>query len=71
MPPGERLVVEMPGGGGYGDPQRRARDKLRRDVLLGFVSEAAAKTGLWRRLRACARPPRVVLPAEGSPPPWR
>ena len=43
VPPGERLVLEMPGGGGYGDPRLRPRDKLRRDVLLGFVSEAAAR----------------------------
>jgi N-methylhydantoinase B len=33
----------MPGGGGYGDPLRRDRDKVQRDVLLGFLSEAAAR----------------------------
>ena len=71
VPPGERLVVEMPGGGGYGDPQRRARDKVRRDVLLGFVSEAAGEDGLRRRLRGRAHPARCrgsrherVLPAK-------
>src|SRR5690349_15315040 len=43
IPPGDRLVVEMPGGGGYGDPKQRDRAKLRRDVELGLVSEAAAR----------------------------
>jgi N-methylhydantoinase B len=43
VPPGERLVVEMPGGGSYGDPLRRDRDKVQRDVLLGFVSAGAAR----------------------------
>jgi N-methylhydantoinase B len=43
VPPGKRLIVEMPGGGGYGDPLRRDRDKVQRDVLLGFLSEAAAR----------------------------
>ena len=38
----------MPGGGGYGDPARRDRDTVRRDVEEGFVSEEAART----RLRA-------------------
>jgi N-methylhydantoinase B len=34
----------MPGGGGYGDPGRRDRDRVRRDVAEGFVSpEAAAR----------------------------
>ena len=43
IPAGERLVVEMPGGGGYGDPKKRDRAKVERDVRLGLVSEEQAK----------------------------
>ena len=43
IPAGERLVVEMPGGGGFGDPKKRDRKKVERDVRLGLVSKAQAK----------------------------
>jgi N-methylhydantoinase B len=37
--------LETPGGGGYGDPARRAPEAVARDVRLGYVSaEAAAAT---------------------------
>jgi N-methylhydantoinase B/oxoprolinase/acetone carboxylase alpha subunit len=42
VPAGDRLVVEMPGGGGYGDPKARDPQAVARDVKLGLVSEAAA-----------------------------
>ena len=40
---GDKVRILMPGGGGYGDPLRRDRDKVRRDVAEGFVSEEAAR----------------------------
>jgi N-methylhydantoinase B len=41
---GDQVKILMPGGGGYGDPGRRDRDRVRRDVAEGFVSpEAAAR----------------------------
>ena len=44
VPPGHRIVMATPGGGGLGDPRRRARDKVRADVLDGYVTaEAAAR----------------------------
>ena len=44
VPPGHRIVLETPGGGGLGDPGRRSRAMVRDDVLNGLVSpEAAAK----------------------------
>lgn len=43
VPPGERLVIEMPGGGGMGPAAERDPDAVRRDVRLGYLSPAAAK----------------------------
>jgi N-methylhydantoinase B len=43
VPAGDVLVVEMPGGGGFGDPALRDREAVADDVRNGFVSEAAAQ----------------------------
>ena len=44
VPPNHRIVMETPGGGGLGDPRRRPREKVREDVLDGYVTaEAAAR----------------------------
>ncbi len=42
VPPGDRLIVEMPGGGGMGDPKERDPGAVRKDVRLGYVSAATA-----------------------------
>jgi N-methylhydantoinase B len=42
VPRGDRLIVEMPGGGGMGDPQERDLAAVRKDVRLGYVSAEAA-----------------------------
>ena len=39
---GDVLVLETPGGGGYGPPAKRSRESLLRDVEEGYVSHAAA-----------------------------
>src|SRR6478609_4350033 len=41
--PGERLRLELPGGGGFGDPHERDRDKVKADVRDGLVSVEAAE----------------------------
>ena len=43
VPAGERLLVEFPGGGGYGDPTARDPARVADDVLNGFVSPEAAR----------------------------
>jgi N-methylhydantoinase B len=43
VPPGDRLVVEMPGGGGMGPAKERDPAAVRRDVRLGYVSPEAAE----------------------------
>jgi len=42
VPAGARLVLEMPGGGGYGDPLERAPARVAEDVRNGFVSRETA-----------------------------
>ena len=43
VPAGERLVIEMPGGGGMGPAAKRSPEAVRRDVRLGYLSAEAAK----------------------------
>ena len=44
IPKGERLIVEMPGGGGYGDPKSRDPESVAADVRAGFIDRAAAES---------------------------
>ncbi len=40
---GQRVRLETPGGGGYGDPRERSPEAVRRDVRLGYVTRDAAR----------------------------
>jgi len=40
---GRHVRLETPGGGGIGDPKKRARDKVQRDVEYGLVTPEEAK----------------------------
>jgi N-methylhydantoinase B len=40
---GRRLVLNLPGGGGYGNPQGRDKALVRQDVERGYISEQQAK----------------------------
>ena len=44
IPPGDKLRLEMAGGGGFGDPFERDVRKVAADVRNGLVSAAVAKT---------------------------
>ena len=39
---GDLIEMEMPGGGGYGDPTQREPGRVLDDLLDGYISEAAA-----------------------------
>jgi len=52
---GQKVRLETPGGGGFGDPAAREPDRVARDVRLGYVSRAAAR-----------RDYQVVLREDGS-----
>ena len=41
--PGDVVIMEVGGGGGYGPPERRSREIVRRDVRAGYVSAKAAE----------------------------
>lgn len=79
LEPGEDVIIEMPGGGGYGHPFERDAERVRRDVRGSYVSveQARAKYGVvidperftvdaeaTRRLRSEPGPP---APAELKP----
>ncbi len=48
MRAGERFLVQSAGGGGYGDPRKRERAAIDRDIAEGYVS---ARTGNGERVR--------------------
>jgi N-methylhydantoinase B len=52
---GQKVRLETPGGGGFGDPAARDPDKVARDVRFGYVSRDAAR-----------RDYKVVLRDDGS-----
>jgi N-methylhydantoinase B len=43
VPGGDRLIMEMPGGGGFGNPFARDPERVREDVLNELVSREAAE----------------------------
>ncbi|MDO9437053.1 hydantoinase B/oxoprolinase family protein [Hydrogenophaga sp.] len=43
LPPGERLVLQLPGGGGYGPAAQRDPQAIQADIEQGFVSAEAAQ----------------------------
>jgi N-methylhydantoinase B len=55
VPRGDRVVIEMPGGGGLGDPRTRPVERVLADVRAGLVTREAA-----------ARDYGVVIAADGA-----
>ena len=43
IPAGDRVVIEMPGGGGYGNPAERDVERIHEDVRSELVSREAAE----------------------------
>jgi N-methylhydantoinase B len=40
--PGRKVMLSLPGGGGYGDPKKRDRAAVRMDVERGYISRESA-----------------------------
>ena len=45
---GEAFRIETAGGGGWGDPNKRPPERVREDVLDGYVSRRGCPGALWR-----------------------
>ena len=43
IPQGERFIVELPGGGGLGDPHDRQPARIQSDLEAGYITEDGAK----------------------------
>jgi len=43
VPVGDRILIEMPGGGGLGNPHHRKADTVAADCRAGLVSHQAAR----------------------------
>lgn len=45
---GQRLILSLPGGGGFGDPRKRVREHVQADLAAGYISrgQAASEYGL-------------------------
>ena len=41
--PGDLITLRVPGGGGYGDPREREKERVLEDVALGLVTTEAAR----------------------------
>ena len=52
---GQKVRLETPGGGGFGDPATRDPQRVARDVRLGYISRGAAENDY-----------KVVLRPDGS-----
>jgi N-methylhydantoinase B len=42
LQPGDAIIVETGGGGGYGPPSERPRELIERDLRRGYVSPESA-----------------------------
>jgi N-methylhydantoinase B/oxoprolinase/acetone carboxylase alpha subunit len=41
---GDEVIIESPGGGGYGPPEKREASKIEEDLWQGYVSLQAGRT---------------------------
>jgi N-methylhydantoinase B len=51
LEPGEQLVLELPGGGGWGNPLERPRELVESDLRQGLVTPARAKADYGYEVR--------------------
>jgi N-methylhydantoinase B len=61
VPAERRVILDLAGGGGFGDPLTRDADAVLRDVLNGFVSIEAARKDYGVAIRRLAPETETVL----------
>jgi N-methylhydantoinase B len=59
VPEGDRVILDMPGGGGYGEPKDRSLKALEEDLAKGFVSWETAQRDYGVRRDAAGRLVRI------------
>lgn len=58
---GERVRLETPGGGGYGDARKRSPEAIAEDIRLGYITPAAAAKDYGsQRGRRAAKPAKAA-----------
>jgi len=63
--PGQVVHLNLPGGGGYGNPFKRDSELVRQDVIAGYVSPEAAARDYGVVVRFTGRPDELVrLPEQ-------
>ena len=60
LQPEARVQVNLPGGGGYGDPHKRSAQAVFNDVVNGYVSIVAAEKLYGVRIRYTGREDQLV-----------
>ncbi len=60
--PGDRVQLNLPGGGGYGDPFKRPPEAVLNDVVNGYVSIEAAERDYGVLICYLGRPDQLVRP---------
>jgi N-methylhydantoinase B len=60
LKPGEVVHVNLPGGGGYGEPMRRDIEKVRWDVIEGYVTPEEAEKKYAVVVRYDGKPDELV-----------
>ncbi len=64
LAPGQVVHVNTPGGGGYGDPFERDPERVRADVIAGYVTPEAAASEYGVVVRFTGRPDELVCLPE-------
>ncbi|MDP2606285.1 MAG: hydantoinase B/oxoprolinase family protein [Deltaproteobacteria bacterium] len=65
LKPGEVVHVNLPGGGGYGDPMRRDVERVRWDVIDGYITPEEAEKKYTVVVRYNGKPDELVkLPGD-------
>jgi N-methylhydantoinase B len=60
LEPAARVQLNLPGGGGYGDPLQRAPELVLQDVINGYVSIEAAEREYGVIVRYLGEPDQIV-----------
>jgi N-methylhydantoinase B len=64
LAPGDRVQLNLPGGGGYGDPFQRSLELVLNDVINGYVSLEGAERDYGVVIRYLGSQDQLVRPPE-------